>query len=123
MAVRSKTDPAVVQKRLQNDFKVLRYLLDNVQTLAVGKLESPAKLSLFYAGYTAMRSIWEVKTNRGTTSTGNAKLDSELQSDPGKFIFRVNMEISHSIGEHTKTLLRVTTFKHWAKLILAHWGT
>ena len=122
MGVRGKTDSAVVDKRLQNDLKVLRYLLDNVQTLAVGKLESPEKLSMFYAGYTAMRSIWEVKRSRGEIPTGNPALDSELRNEPGRFIFRVNKEVSHSIGEHTKTLLRVTTFKYWAKLFLAEWG-
>ena len=76
---------------------------------------------VFYAGYTAMRSLWEVKTRKGKLSTGDAKLDDELKREPGKFIFRVDMEISHSIGEHTNTLLRVVTFKYWAKKFLGLW--
>ncbi len=68
-----------------------------------------------------MRSLWDVKTRKGKLSTGDTKLDDELKRQPGKFIFRVDMEISHSIGEHTKTLLRVVTFKSWAKTLLGLW--
>ncbi len=122
MPKRTPSDKPLVQKRLSNDLKVLKFCLDNIQELAHGGLESPQKLMLFYAGYTAMRSIWDVKTSRGKVSTGDPDLDDELKNDPGKFIFRVNMEISHSIGEHTSTLLRVNKFKFWAKTFLAHWG-
>ncbi|OHB66496.1 MAG: hypothetical protein A2V70_17935 [Planctomycetes bacterium RBG_13_63_9] len=121
MATRKKTDRKVTQKRLQNDVKVLRYLLDNISRLATGQLESPQKLMVFYAGYTAMRSLWDIKTDKGKLSTGDTELDDKLKRDPGKFIFRVNMEIAHSIGEHTQTLLRVATFKYWAKKFLGLW--
>ncbi len=121
MATRKKTDQKLSQKRTRNDVKVLRYLLDNIGELAQGRLESPQKLMVFYAGYTAMRSIWDAKTRGGKLPTGDAQLDAELRREPGKFVFRVDVEISHSIGEHTKTLLRVVTFKYWAKKCLGLW--
>jgi hypothetical protein len=122
VAARVKTDAGIVARRVRNDLKVLKYLLEKVNDLAVGKLESPEKLVVFYAGYTAMRSIWDAKTRGGKHSTGNSKLDKELKNKTGRFIFRVNKEISHSIGEETKTLLRVVTFRFWAKRILEQWG-
>jgi len=116
------TDPNLVQKRTENDLKVIKYLVENIGELAKGQLESPQKLMVFYAGYTAMRSLWEVKTRKGKVSTGDATLDHELKREPGKFIFRVDKEVAHSIGEHTRTLLRVTTFKYWGKRFLRLWG-
>lgn len=123
MGKRSKTDGLLAGKRVENDLKVLRYLLENLDQVATGRLESPEKLAVFYAGYTAMRSLWEVKTKKGKLPRGDRKLDEELRNVPGCFIFRVNVEVSHSIGEHSKTLLRVTTFKFWAKTMIGLWGT
>ena len=122
MGNRTPTDPTVTAKRVKNDVKVLRHLLANLKSVTPGPLESPQKLVTFYAGYTAMRSLWEVKTNSGKLSTGDSVVDAEMRNAPGKLIFRVNMEVSHSLGEHTKTLLRVATFRHWAKKALALWG-
>ena len=122
MPQRKKTDPLITEKRVSNDIKVLRYLVDNWKELSVGKLESPEKLMVFYAGYTAMRSVWDAKTRGGKDSTGCKDLDNELVNESGKLIFRMNVEVSHSIGIHSKTLLRVATFKYWAKRILTHWG-
>jgi hypothetical protein len=119
---RQKKDAAIAAQRVRNDLKVLSHTLSNVRELATGKLESPEKLMVYYAGYTAMRSIWDAKTRGGKLSTGNADLDKELKNKEGRFIFRVNQEISHSIGDETKTLLRVVTFKYWAKLVLKQWG-
>jgi len=123
MADRRETDYELLEKRVQRDLQVLRYLYDNVAAMASGRLESPEKLVLFYAGFTAMRSIWDARTCKGTKSTGNPRLDEDMKNETGKLIFRVNMEISHSIGEHSKTLLRVTTFKYWAKRVLKQWET
>ena len=122
MAERKKTDAKLREERIQRDLKVLTYLFDNTDQFNVGKIESPNKLVMFYAGYTAMRSIWEVRTNGGKISTDDSSLDKGLQNKEGKMIFRVNMEISHSIGINSKTLLRTVTFKYWAKIILNHWG-
>ena len=122
MAKRQRQDPSLIDKRTANDLKVIRYLLDNLGTLATGKSESPQKLAVFYAGYTAMRSLIEVKTRRQTVSTGDAELDSLLDSPEGQLIFRTNMEISHSLGIESKTLLRVITFRFWARHILRVWG-
>lgn len=122
MPIRIPTDKRLQAKRIANDIKVLRYLITNVKSLAKGRKESPEKLVIFYAGYSAMRSLWEVKTNKGTISTGDAALDVELSREPGRFIFRVDVEVSHSIGNHTKTLLRVATFRYWGNKILALWA-
>ena len=122
MPRRTKTDPTLRLKRVNRDIKVLKYLSENIDTLATGGLESPEKLTVFYAGYTAMRSIWEVKTDKGKKKTGDAKLDEEMKNETGKMIFRVNQEISHSIGNHSKTLLRIAPFKFWAKRVLRQWG-
>jgi len=123
MAERKKTDHELREKRVQRDLKVLRYLYDNVGTMASGRLESPEKLVLFYAGYTAIRSIWDARTCGGKKPTGNRRLDEEMKNETGKLVFRVNMEVSHSIGKHSKTLLRVVTFKYWAKRVLKQWET
>ena len=124
MAKRPKTDPALAEERLKKDFKVLRYCLENLDKIATGgKLETPAKLMVFYAGYTAMRCIWEVKTNGGENIPNDPSLKAHLQKeDPDGLIFRTNMEISHSIGRPSKPLLRVVTFRFWAKKILQLWG-
>lgn len=122
MGKREKQDQGLIDKRVANDLKVIRYLMDNVSHLASGQLESPAKLTVFYAGYTAMRSLWEVKTSKGERSTGDPKLDGIIKSEEGKLVFRINMEISHSLGVESKTLLRVVTFKFWAKHFLRVWG-
>ena len=123
MADRRQTDHELREERVQRDLKVLRYLYDNVDTMASGRLESPEKLVLFYAGFTAMRSIWDARTCNGKKLTGNPRLDEDMKNETGNLIFRVNMEISHSIGEHSKTLLRKATFKYWAKRVLKQWET
>lgn len=123
MAKRKKTDARLRRKRLNNDLKVLRYCLENLDKLATGGLESAAKLTVFYAGYTAMRSIWEIKTDHGKNIPTDPKLRQHLRKDdPDGLIFRTNQEVSHSIGNPTKPLLRVTTFRYWAKTILKLWG-
>lgn len=122
MAPRTKSDPKIRDRRVANDIKVLQYLMDNLRSITPGSLESPQKLATFYAGYTAMRSLWDVKTHKGKRSTGDAALDGEMSRDPGKLIFRIDQEVSHSIGAHTKTLLRVSTFKYWGKKLLHLWG-
>lgn len=123
MGKREKTDEKLRDERLEKDFKVLRYCLENLSKLATGRLESPEKLTVFYAGYTAMRSIWEIKTDHGKNIPDDSKLKDELRKDDsGGLIFRTNMEVSHSIGLKTKPLLRVTTFRFWGKTILRLWG-
>ena len=122
MAQRKKGDDTLREERLEKDFKVLRYCLEHLDELAKGKLESPEKLMVFYAGYTAMRSIWEVKTKKGKYIPDDQKVAQALgNDDPDGLVFRTNTEVSHSIGRPSKPLLRVTTFRFWAKKILELW--
>ena len=124
MATRQRTDMKLRDERLKKDFEVLRFCLDNLSSLATGGLESPAKLMVFYAGYTAMRSIWEIKTDHGKTIPNDADVRDHLKKDdPDGLVFRTNTEVSHSIGRPSKPLLRVTTFRFWAKKILKLWDT
>jgi len=123
MGIRKKQDPNIMQVRVENDLRVIKYCRDNISTLGKGRLRSPSKLMVFYAGYTAMRSLWEVKTNRGDIPTGDPELEKDFKNPPAKFIFRVEKEIVHSIGEHSDTLLRVRKFKYWADKFLTLYGT
>ena len=122
MAKRAKGNDSLRNERLEKDFKVVRFCLDNLDELAKGKLESPEKLMVFYAGYTAMRSIWEIKTKHGNDIPDDPKVAQHLKKDdPDGLIFRTNTEVSHSIGRPSKPLLRVATFRFWAKKILEMW--
>lgn len=62
MPKRNTQDQSLRKKRINDHIKVLRYLMDNLKESSTGKLESPQKLVIFYAGYIAMRRIWEIKT-------------------------------------------------------------
>lgn len=84
-----------------------------------GKLESPEKLVVFYAGYIAMRRLWEAKTEKGNLRTGDPELDKGKGGDDPEFIHRIDMEIAHPLGHPTNTLLKVRKFKYWGKKILA----
>jgi len=57
MATRKKTDQTLMQKRLRNDVKVLRYLLDNISQLVTGRLESPQKLIPTYSPTRPSKSL------------------------------------------------------------------
>jgi len=122
MSKRIPSDQAIKAKRIANDVKVIRHVLENLETLATGKLESAQKLMTFYAGYTAIRSLWDAKTRGGKVPIADPKLNAEMQRRGGKFIFRVDVEISHSIGEDTNTLLRVVTLRYWSRKALMLWG-
>ena len=115
-----KQDQKLKDKRTRDDIKVLNYLMDknNRDKLATGRLESPQKLVVFYAGYIAMRRLWETKTNRGKLKTGDKELDA-AKNEPGSFIYRIEKEIAHPLGYQTSTLFKVTKFKYWGKKILA----
>jgi hypothetical protein len=122
MSGRKPTNPGITARRTANDLKVLKHIMKNLDTLATGRTESPQKLMVFYAAYTAMRSLWEVKTNHGQQPSGDSALDGKGHAEPGHLVFRVNMEVAHSIGKETKTLLRVTILKYWGERILRLWG-
>lgn len=121
MSGRKPTHPDITARRTANDIKVLKHIMKNLDTLATGRTESPQKLMVFYAAYTAMRSLWEVKTNHGQKPSGDSALDAKARTEPGHLVFRVNMEVAHSIGEATKTLLRVSILKYWGQKILRLW--
>ena len=119
MSKREKQNQELKEKRTRDDIKVLTHLM-NPSTLksgAIGKLESPQKLVIFYAGYIAMRRLWETKTNNGELKTGDPELDA-AKNDPTSFIYRVDKEIAHAIGLPTSTLFKVAKFKFWGKKIL-----
>ena len=122
MSGRKPTHPDITARRTANDIKVLKHIMKNLDTLATGRTESPQKLMVFYAAYTAMRSLWEVKTNHGKLPSGDSALDAYSYTKPGHLVFRVNMEVAHSIGTPTKTLLRVAILKRWGRKILRLWG-
>lgn len=120
MPKRDKQDAMLKAKRTRDDLKVLTYLMarDTLKRLATGSLESPQKLAIFYAGYIAMRRLWETKTKNGSVKTGDADLDVK-KGDPNSFVYRIDKEIAHPLGLPTSTLLRVATFKYWGRKILA----
>ena len=112
-------DPKLRKKRIQDHMKVLRYLMDtnNLKNSATGRLESPQKLVIFYAGYIAMRRIWEIKTNCGKMKTGDPKLDAD-KNDKTSIIYRIEKEVAHPLGLETSTLFKIAKFKYWGKKFL-----
>ena len=119
MSKRIAQDERLRSKRIQDHAKVLRFLMDtnNLKNSAIGRLESPQKLVIFFAGYIAMRRMWEVKTNRGRTKTGDSDLDID-QGDKESIIYRIDMEVAHPFGHETSTLFRITKFKFWGRKFL-----
>ncbi len=79
------------------------------------------KLIIFYAGYIAMRRLWETKTENGRLKTGDSELDAK-KSDPKSFLYRIDKEVAHPLGLPTSTLFRVVKFKYWGRKILAICG-
>ena len=123
MGKRSKQDEKLKEKRTRDDMKVLTHVMkkSTLKRGATGKLESPQKVVIFYAGYIAMRRLWEAKTK---PKKGKKRLktgDPELDADKGvpEFINRIDKEIAHPLGIPTNTLLKVAKFKYWGKKILA----
>jgi hypothetical protein len=119
MPARPSQDRILKIKRLKDDVKVLTYLMDrsNLRNRATGRLESPQKLVIFYAGYIAMRRLWETKTEHGKISTGDPELDAD-KNDPNSLIYRIDKEIAHPLGFPTSTLLRVNKFMYWGRKII-----
>ena len=125
MPERNPQDEKLRKKRIRDDMKVLTYLMDKdtLKNSATGIGESPPKLVIFYAGYIAMRSLWEIKTEDGKkkNATGDQKLDMN-KSNPDSLIYRIDKEIAHPLGYPTSTLLRVANFKYWGRKILRTCG-
>lgn len=120
MGKRQKQDHRLSLKRTKDDLKVLRHLMkkSTLAANATGGLESPQKLVVFYAGYIAMRRLWERHTNNGRIKTGDPDLDVS-KNDTDSFIYRIDKEIAHALGLQTNTLLKVAKFRFWGKKILA----
>ena len=74
MADRKAQDPNLRAKRIKDHVKVLRFLLESLRSQVTGKLESPQKLAVFFAGYIAMRRMWEVNTESGKFKNGDAEI-------------------------------------------------
>ena len=91
---------------------------DNLNNNATGRLESPQKLVVFFAGYIAMRRIWEVKTNHGEIRTGDHEIDRD-KNEPGSILYRIDKEVAHPLGLQTSTLFRVSKFKYWGRKFIA----
>ncbi len=119
MPPRQSQDASLRDKRIQDHAKVLRFLVDtnNLRVSATGKLESPQKLIIFFAGYIAMRRIWELKTKRGTIATGDCELDKD-KTDPNSIIYRIDKEVAHPLGLQTSTLFRIEKFRYWGRKFL-----
>ena len=117
MADRKAQDAKLRAKRIKDHVKVLRFLLESLKSQATGKLESPQKLAVFFAGYIAMRRMWEVKTNHGKLKTGDAEIDQN-KKEKGSIIYRIEKEVAHPLGLYTSTLFKVRKFKYWAKKFL-----
>lgn len=135
MPQRNPQDPKLKNKRIRDHAKVLRFLMDtdNLTKNATGRLESPQKLVVFFAGYIAMRRIWEVKTNGGRISTGDHQLDKHKDCIEEKkrkratiassaandcIICRIDKEVAHAVGHETSTLFLVAKFKYWGRKFL-----
>ena len=88
-----------------------------LKSRATGRLESPEKLAIFYAGYIAMGPLWETRTKNGRLKTNDAELDAD-KKDTKSFIYRIDKEIAHALGLPTNTLLKVAKFKYWGNKIL-----
>ena len=119
MPSRQAQDYQLRDKRIQDHAKVLRFLMDtkNLRDTTTGKLESPQKLVTFYAGYIAMRRIWEVNTNHGTIPTGDREID-KVKNPHDSIIYRIDKEVAHPLGFKTSTLFRISKFKFWGKKFL-----
>lgn len=119
MPPRQPQNASLRDKHIQDQAQVLRFLLDtnNLRDNATGKLESPQKLVIFFAGYIAMRRIWEVKTNHGTITTGDPDLDKD-KNHRDSIIYRIDKEVAHPLGLETSTLFRIAKFKYWGRKFL-----
>ena len=119
MSKRKAQDAGLRNKRIQDHAKVLRFLMDtnNLKNSATGRLESSQKLVIFFAGYIAMRRMWEVKTNQGNIETGDPDLDRDT-NDKESIIYRIDKEVAHPLGHETSTLFRITKFKFWGRKFL-----
>jgi len=117
MADRQAQNAKLRAKRVKDHVKVLRFLLDSLKSQATGELESPQKLAVFFAGYIAMRRMWEVKTNHGRLKTGDDEIDRS-KNEKGSIIYRIEKEVAHPLGLETSTLFRVAKFKYWADKFL-----
>ena len=119
MSKRKAQDAKLRDKRIQDHAKVLRFLMDtnNLKNSAVGRLESPQKLVIFFAGYIAMRRMWEVKTNHGKFKTGDPDIDKD-KNDKDSIIYRIDKEVAHPLGHETSTLFKITKFKFCGKRFL-----
>ena len=119
MPQRNPQDARLRTKRIEDHVKVLKFLMatDNLKNNATGRLESPQKLVIFYAGYIAMRRIWEEKTNHGTIQTGDSELDTN-KKDECSIIYRIDKEVAHPLGLETSTLFRISKFKYWGRKFL-----
>ncbi len=119
MSKREAQNKKLRSKRIRDHARVLRFLMDrnNLRNIATGRLESPQKLVVFFAGYIAMRRMWEVKTNHGKLNTGDADLDKN-KNDKDSIIYRIDKEVAHSLGLETSTLFKVAKFKYWGKKFL-----
>jgi len=120
MPPRPPQDAMLRQKRVEDHAKVLRFLMetDKLKNSATGRLESPQKLVVFFAGYIAMRRMWEVKTNHGDTPTGDKEIDKD-KNEPHSIMYRIDKEVAHPLGLRTSTLFRISKFKYWGTKFLA----
>ena len=121
MPNRPPQNQALLRKRLQDHVNVLRFLLDNrnLKRLATGnRLGTPAKLVVYFAGYIAMRRMWDHATKRGRIKTGDPELDKDRRKDPTSIIYRIDKEVAHPLGLQTSTLFVVAKFKFWGKRFL-----
>ena len=64
-----------------------------------------------------MRRMWEVRTNRGKTPTGDPELDKDKKKEDS-IIYRIDKEVAHAIGLETSTLFQIAKFKYWGKKFL-----
>jgi len=119
MSKRSAQDTRLREKRIQDHAKVLQFLLDtnNLKNSAVGRLESPQKLVIFFAGYIAMRRMWEDKTNHGRIKTGDPDID-KAKNAKDSIIYRIDKEVAHPLGHETSTLFRIKEFQSWGRKFL-----
>jgi len=118
MSERVPQDQELKKKCVNDHIKVLKYLMNTnvLKNSATGKLESPQKLVIFYAGYIAMRRIWELKTAGGKKKSGDFEIDENRNNN--SIIYRIDKEVAHPLGNRTDTLFRIKTFKYWAKKFL-----
>ncbi len=120
MENRTPQNAAVRMRRMREHMNVLKYLLDpeTLRSRATGKGCSPEKLVCFFAGYVAMRRIWELKTENGKVEVGDREIDRK-KTEEGSIIYRIEKEVCHCLGYDTCTLFKVAKFKYWGKKFLA----